>query len=143
MNNFTFSSITPTPPTYIVIFLSHSQYCSQQQPMKIYICFLLLALRLTSYTQGKSNTQELVITATQQENLGLERSVFGIIPKKRMAKIIHNKSLRINKLAQTFKAIKMHLKKKFKSRRRRRGGKLCSIMGPTNLHFCHRINYNI
>ena len=114
--------------------------------MKITTGFLLLVL--TSYSEGKSFNQELMTSQTNHEDLRLKRSVFGIVPKRRMEKIVngqdiksfHNKFVKI-KLKEKARLMKLHEKKHLKQRGRR--AELCSIMALSLKHLCRKINWKI
>ena len=114
--------------------------------MKITLAFLLLAL--TAYSEGKSFKKEITSSQTRQEDMRLKRSVFGIMPKRRMEKIVirkeivnfHDKFVRINQLNQKARHMKMHIQKHL--RLRSRGRELCSVMAISLKHLCHKINWN-
>ena len=94
--------------------------------MKIPICIFLLALM--SYTEGKSIKQAFTSSQTSQEDLRLKRSVFDIIPKRRMEKTVnwkdfktfHNWFVRINQLGQKARLMKMLMKKQKQVKRQER-----------------------
>ena len=108
--------------------------------MKITLGFLLLAL--TSYTEGKSIKQELTSSQTNKEVLRLKRSVFDIIPKRRMEKILNGKFIKtfdekflmIIKQIQKARLMKMQIKKQVQKQKRNIRS-LCSIMADS-LNIC-------
>ena len=108
--------------------------------MKITLGFLLLVLM--SYTEGKSIKQDLTSSQTDKEDLRLKRSVFGIVPKRRMEIIANGKGIKtFHKQNQKARLAKMHIKKHLNLRIRR--GELCSIMTISLKQLCHKINWYI